>query len=430
MHRMDLQGLVTEKFLRYVSVNTRSDESSGTHPSSVCQFDLARILVRELQDLGADEVFFDEEHCYIYSKIKASGVSDATGDSGGAEASGSAGASGAALPKIGFIAHMDTSPEASGENIRPQVIADYDGGEIRLSEDRVLRPSEFPELSAYVGQTIITSDGTTLLGSDDKSGIAEIMTMVEYFLSHTEIPHGEICIAFTPDEEIGEGTEFFDIERFGADFAYTVDGGELGELSYENFNAASANIKVIGRNVHPGEAFGKMINASRLAMEIDSLLSADERPEKTRDRQGFYHLTDMQGDANEASIKYIIRDHDLELFTKKKETVAEVCREVQARYPGARVEAEIKDSYYNMLEKIKPRFEIVERAASAMRRCGVEPKFEPIRGGTDGAMLSYKGLLCPNLCAGGHNFHGVYEYVSCESMARITEILIEIARGE
>ena len=406
---MDLQEKVTERFLRYIAVNTRSDETTGTHPSTLCQFDLARLLVRELQEMGVKDICFDEEHCYIYSKIKASGES---------------------MPRIGFIAHMDTSPEASGENVRPKIWQKYPGGEICLSGDRVLRPEEFPELHRYIGQTLITTDGTTLLGADDKSGIAEIMTMVEYYLSHPEEEHGEICIAFTPDEEIGEGTEHFDIERFNADFAYTVDGGVLGELSYENFNAASANIRVIGRNVHPGEAFGKMINASRLAFEIDRLLPQDERPEKTRDRQGFYHLTDMQGDCNEASLKYILRDHDQELFERKKKTVEQVCRTVEQKYPGARVEVQITDSYYNMLEKIKPHFEIVERAASAMRRCGVEPVIEPIRGGTDGAMLSYKGLVCPNLCAGGHNFHGVYEYVSCESMGKIVEILIEIVKDQ
>lgn len=406
---MDLQQNVTNKFLRYVSIDTRSDENSGTHPSTPGQFDLAKVLVTELHELGCDEVFFDKEHCYIYSRIKASGEG---------------------LPKIGFIAHMDTSPEASGTNVRPFLHQKYSGGEIFLSEGRVLDPVSFPELKQYVGQTLITTDGTTLLGADDKSGIAEIMAMAEYFLSHPQEKHGEICIAFTPDEEIGEGSDFFDIQRFGADFAYTVDGGVLGELSYENFNAASAEIRVTGRNVHPGDAYGKMIHASRLAMEIDSLLPSDERPEKTRDHQGFYHLTSMQGDTSEAILSYILRDHDAGLFEAKKATVREVCRRVEEKYPGAKIELEIKDSYFNMLEKIKPHFEIVERCASAMRRCGVEPKIEPIRGGTDGAMLSYKRLLCPNLCAGGHNFHGVYEYVSCESMAKIVQILIEIVKGE
>lgn len=405
---MEFQPSVTEKFLRYVEIDTRSDENSGTHPSTPGQFDLAKLLVTELHELGCNEVFFDEEHCYIYSRIKASGEG---------------------FPKIGFIAHMDTSPEASGTDVRPFLHKKYSGGEIYLSEGRVLDPESFPELKQYVGQTLITSDGTTLLGSDDKSGIAEIMTMAEYFLSHPQEKHGEICIAFTPDEEIGEGSDFFDIARFGADFAYTVDGGVLGELSYENFNAASAEIRVVGRNVHPGDAYGKMIHASRIAMEIDSLLPSDERPEKTRDHQGFYHLTSMQGDTSEAMLSYILRDHDAGIFEAKKATVREVCRKVGEKYPGAKIEVEIKDSYYNMLEKIQPHFEIVERCASAMRRCGVEPRIEPIRGGTDGAMLSYKGLLCPNLCAGGHNFHGVYEYVSCESMAKIAQILVEIVKG-
>ena len=421
---MNIQDETCSRFLSYVKIDTKSDEESGLHPSTQKQLDLARLLSKELEKLQVEH-FFDEEKGYLYAWL-----SDNTG-SGKSTA-------------IGFIAHMDTSPEASGENVKPQFVNNYGGGDILLGKGeiktgeekdngeastRVLRPVDFPELKKYIGQTLITSDGTTLLGADDKAGIAEIMTMVSYFVSNPEIPHGKICVAFTPDEEIGEGTYGFDIERFGADYAYTVDGGELGEISYENFNAASATIHVIGRNVHPGEAFGKMIHAGRIAMEIEAGLPNEERPEKTKDHQGFYHLTDMSGDPSEATLKYILRDHDEAEFSKKKETVKRVCKEVEEAHPGVTIEVEIKDSYYNMLEKIKPHFEIVEKAIEAMKKCGIEPKIEPIRGGTDGAMLSYKGLLCPNLCAGGHNFHGVYEYVSVQSMGKITELLIQIAEN-
>lgn len=437
---MDFRKELVERFLRFVRVDTQSDENSGTHPSTSKQLNLASLIERELREMGFSErgtacgpddraigcYCFDESTCYVYGHLKPTDGADNT------------------CPKIGFVAHMDTSPEASGADVKPQIIENYDGGDILLggtsqtttdqdqkaaSPARILSPKDFPELLKYKGQTLITTDGTTLLGADDKAGVAEILTMLNYFIRHPEIPHGPVRFAFTPDEEIGEGTLNFSIERFDSDFAYTVDGGELGELSYENFNAASATIKVTGRNVHPGEAYGKMIHASRLAMEIESRLPADERPEKTKDHQGFYHLTDMHGDASEATLKYIIRDHDLALFEEKKKTVEEVCRALESENPGAKIDVQIKDTYYNMLEKIKPHFEVVERCAEAMKRCGVEPRIEPIRGGTDGALLSYRGIPCPNICAGGHNFHGVYEYISCESMEKIVAILIEIAKG-
>lgn len=424
---------VVERFLRYVKVDTQSDEVSGTHPSTSKQLDLARVLVSELEELGFSNTAdahtglwyaFDAEHGYIYAHIPANAGADETLADEVAKA-----------PKIGLIAHMDTSPEASGADVKPQIIEHYEGGDIVLggtatsSEGtKVLRPADFPELLKYKGQTLLTSDGTTLLGADDKAGIAEIMTMVNIFLQHPEMAHGPIRVAFTPDEEIGEGTLFFDQKLFDADYAYTVDGGELGELSYENFNAASAKIHVIGRNVHPGEAYGKMIHAARLAMEIEARLPSSERPEKTRDHEGFYHLTEISGDASEATMHYILRDHDAGAFAKKKETVVEVCEALEAEYPGAKIEVEISDTYFNMIDKIKPHFEIVERAAEAMKRCGMEPRIEPIRGGTDGATLSYRGLLCPNLCAGGHNFHGVYEFISCQAMEQITELLVEILK--
>ena len=435
----EIQKEVVERFLRYVRIDTQSDEESGLHPSTSKQFDLARVLVSELEELGVD-YFFDEEKCYLYAwRAPSDSLTIRSSDPAASPSSDSspkalAGAA-SSIPAIGFIAHMDTSPEASGANVDPKIVENYDGGDILLggakasdASARILSPKDFPELLKYKGQTLITSDGSTLLGADDKAGVAEIMTMLNYLIQHPQIPHGKICVAFTPDEEIGEGTLGFDIGRFGAEYAYTVDGGELGELSYENFNAASATIKITGRNVHPGEAFGKMIHAARLAMEIEAQLPPEERPEKTKDHQGFYHLTDISGDASEATMKYILRDHDQVLFEKKKEMVREVCAKVEATHPGAKIEVEIKDSYFNMLEKIKPHFYVVERCREAMLRCGIEPRIEPIRGGTDGATLSFKGLPCPNICAGGHNFHGVYEYISCEAMAKITGLLVELAR--
>ena len=399
---MNLQETVTEKFLNYIKIDTTSSETSGTHPSSSSQFELAKILVDELNSLGADDVIFDEDHCYIYAKIKGNRED---------------------LPKVGFIAHMDTSSEASGKVNDPIITPDYDGGPVG-----VLDPSEFPELKDYIGQTLICTDGTSLLGSDDKSGIAEIMTMAQTIINDKDMERGDICIAFTPDEEIGEGTEYFDIEKFGADFAYTVDGGRLGEVSYENFNAASAKITIKGRNVHPGEACGKMINSLRLSSLIDSKIPSDMRPETTKDREGFFHLLSVEGDPSETTMRYIKRDHDRGLFEKKKKMMEDIVNEVSAQYEGAVITAEIKDTYYNMYEIIKPRYEIVDYVIKAMEKTGVKPLIEPVRGGTDGAMLSYKGLLCPNICAGGHNFHGIYEFVTCESMAKITEILIETIR--
>lgn len=438
-----IQKEVVERFLRYVRIDTQSDEESGLHPSTSKQFDLARVLVSEIEALGV-EYFFDEKNCYLYASLAPSEDPSSSSDPSSPKALAGAASS---IPAIGFVAHMDTSPEASGANVDPKIVENYDGGDILLGgagasscsasseaaafagAARILSPKDFPELLKYKGQTLITSDGSTLLGADDKAGVAEIMTMLNYLIQHPEIPHGKICVAFTPDEEIGEGTLGFDIGRFGAEYAYTVDGGELGELSYENFNAASATIKITGRNVHPGEAYGKMIHAARLAMEIEANLPPEERPEKTKDHQGFYHLTDISGDASEATMKYILRDHDQVLFEKKKETVREVCAKVESAHPGAKIKVEIKDSYFNMLEKIKPHFYVVERCREAMLRCGIEPRIEPIRGGTDGATLSYKGLPCPNICAGGHNFHGVYEYISCEAMAKIAGLLVELAKA-
>ena len=403
----------TEKFLRYISMDTTSSEDSGEHPSTEGQFELAKSLVMELLKMGIprEDLFFDEEHCYIYAKIRSNTARD--------------------IPAIGFIAHMDTSPEASGKDVRAQFVFDYEGDDIELKAGNVLSPDIFPELLLYKGKTLITTDGTTLLGADDKAGIAEIMTMADHLLENSDIEHGDICIAFTPDEEIGEGTEFFDVEKFGADFAYTVDGGALGEISYENFNAASASIVIKGCNVHPGEAKDKMVSAIRIAMKIDSLIPDSERPETTCDREGFFHLCNVSGDVSSASLKYIIRDHSMEKFEEKKQRIRDICDKVSSECPSCHIECDINDTYYNMYEKICPdNMYIVDRAMSAMKALDIEPQVLPVRGGTDGAMLSFKGLPCPNICAGGHNFHGVYEYICVESMDKIAELLVKIATDD
>lgn len=404
---------VITRFIRYIAVDTASDETTGTSPSTAKQFDLANILIDELKGMGVpdEDIFFDSEHCYLYCRLKAS--VDA----------------GNSLPKIGFIAHMDTSPEAPGKCVSPRFIENYDGGDIDIGNGKVLSPEFFPEMKLYSGKTLITTDGSTLLGADDKAGIAEIMSMIDHFLNHPECEHGEICIAFTPDEEIGEGTKHFDVARFGADFAYTVDGGRIGEISYENFNAASAVITVTGRTVHPGDAYGKMINSLRLAGLIDAEIPVGERPESTRDHEGFFHLFELSGTCEKTVMRYLIRDHSLDLFEEKKMRLAGICEKVMADNPGAVITTEITDTYYNMISRIMPdNAFIVDRCTGAMKRVGIEPFTEPIRGGTDGAALSFMGLPCPNICSGGHNYHGVYEYICRESMEKITELLIEIAR--
>ena len=437
-----MNGDVLARFLRYVKVDTQSDENSGTHPSSKKQKDLAHLIAQELEEMGFQRMempsviqqtsqttnragnasegaqvplatyVLDEEHGYLYARLDHPDITS---------------------PRIGLIAHLDTSPEVSGTQVNPQIVENYDGNPIVLGVDsdcttRLLDPEEFPELLKYKGQTLVTTDGTTLLGADDKAGIAEILSMVSYYLDHPDEPHVPIRFAFTPDEEIGEGTLYFDQKIFDADYAYTVDGGELGELSYENFNAAGATIQITGRNVHPGEAYGKMIHAARMAMEIEAALPSEARPEKTRDHEGFFHLTEITGDTSEATMHYIIRDHDASDFAKKKELLLRVCETVERAHPGAHIDVELGDTYYNMIDRIRPHMDIVERAAEAMRRCDIEPRIEPIRGGTDGATLSYRGLLCPNLCAGGHNFHGVYEFISVEAMTLITTLLIELTK--
>ena len=399
---------VIERFLRYVKIDTQSDEDAQTQPSTAKQFDLARLLYNELTEMGAKDVFLDEAHCYVYARISA--------NDGGKQ------------PKtLGFISHMDTSPEASGENVKTRIIENYDGEDITLNEEQriVLKTSVFPEIKDYIGQTLIVTDGTTLLGADDKAGVAEIMTMAHRLLTDDSIKHGDIAIAFTPDEEIGAGTDNFDLKRFGADYAYTVDGGGIGELEFETFNAASADITVRGVNVHTGEAKNKMVNAARIAAEFDSLLPPEQKPEFTEGREGFFHLMNIEGSTESATLSYLIRDHDRTKFEAKKALISKLADILNLRYGEGTVTAEVKDTYYNMREKIEPDFMfLVENVSECMKKLDIEPKIQPIRGGTDGSSLSFKGLPCPNICTGGHNYHGRYEYCCVESMEKICDLLV------
>jgi len=394
------------RFLRYVQINTQSDDSILTCPSSAVQLVFAGVLAEELNDLGLNEISLDENG-YVMASLSAN-IDDA-------------------VPVIGFIAHMDTSPDVSGESVKPGVHRNYDGNNIILNDlGIVLAPQEFPELLKYKGQTLITSDGTTLLGADDKAGIAEIMTALEWMHAHPEFKHGTIKIAFTPDEEIGRGADLFAVEKFGADFAYTVDGGEVGELEYENFNAAGVTVSIQGRNVHPGSAKNTMRNALLIAMELNGLLPVSERPEFTEGREGFYHLTDLSGCVEEASMKYIIRDHSREKFAQRKQLFENAVNYMNQKYGLNTITLEIQDQYYNMQKKIQPVMYIVDLAEQAMQALGIEPIVRPIRGGTDGARLSYMGLPCPNLFTGGHNFHSKYEYIPLESMQKAVQLILKI----
>ena len=395
-----------ERLLKYVKVWTTSDPESGTHPSTMRQFDLAHQLVQELKDLGLTDAHVDE-HCYVYATLPATPGQES------------------AKP-LGFIAHMDTTDDASGENVNPQIHPNYDGGKVVLPvTGTVLDPAQFPFLTEMKGQTLITTDGSTLLGADDKAGVSEIMTMLERVISEKR-PHGKLCIGFTPDEEIGEGASLFDIPGFGADFAYTVDGGDAGSVEYENFNAAAATVTIHGFSVHPGSAKDTMINASNVAMEFHGALPVMARPETTEGRQGFYHLCQMYGDVTEAKLGYILRDHDAAKLQFKKDNLLDIAAYLNGKYGDGTVEVEIKDSYRNMLEKIKPHFHLVETARKAIRMAGLEPEEVPVRGGTDGATLSWMGLPCPNLGTGGFNFHGVCECTTVERMDRCTQIVLNI----
>lgn len=406
------KNALLERFLRYVKIDTKSDPESTTFPSSEKQFDLANVLYQELKDMGITDVTYDKEHCYVYATIPSNMDAEQAKN----------------VPVIGFIAHMDTSPEISGKDVKPRVIENYDGKDIVLNEEQqiILSTEDDAALASYEGKTLIVTDGTTLLGADDKAGVSEIMTAAAEILAHPERPHGVIKIAFTPDEEVGAGVDHFDVEGFGAQFAYTVDGGHEGELEYENFNAASAKVFVNGKSIHPGSAKNRMVNASLLAGDFMQQLPAAQRPEHTEGYEGFYHLTSMKGSIEAAQLNYIIRDHDKELFEQKKAYFKQVCDFMNQKYGEGFFRVEIKDSYYNMKEQIMPVFHLIENAQQAMQDCGVEPQTTPIRGGTDGCRLSFMGLPCPNLFTGGHNFHGRYEYACLDSMLKSVEVIQRI----
>jgi len=402
-----LKTSVVERFTRYVKIFTQSDHDSTTFPTTACQFDLARLLVEELHDLGLVDVVMDQNG-YVYGTLPANTTAPA--------------------PVIGFVAHMDTSPDLSGKDVKPQFV-EYNGGDIILNREKgiVLSPREFPDLNKYVGKTLITTDGTTLLGADDKAGLAEIMAALEHLAAHSEIKHGVIKVGFTPDEEVGQGADRFDIAGFGADFAYTMDGGEVGELQYENFNAAAAKIYIQGRSVHPGASKNKMINASLVGIEINNQLPIEKRPDSTENYEGFFHLTHFNGDVEQAELKYIIREHDRQTFEAMKASLTAIVAQLNAKY-GNRVTLDLHDTYYNMKEKIEPVMHVIDLARSAMEAVGVTPLVIPIRGGTDGARLSYDGLPCPNIFTGGHNAHGRYEYIPVFAMEKAVEVILQIVQ--
>lgn len=399
---------VTDRFLSYVAFDTQSDELTNMTPSTPGQMVFARFLKEQLEKMGLEEISLDDNG-YLMATLPSNCGDDA--------------------PVVGFIAHLDTAPDMSGKHVNPRIVKNYDGKSILLNEKEniVLSPEEFPEMLNYIGQDLIVTDGTTLLGADDKAGIAEIVTAVAYLQEHPEIKHGKIRIAFNPDEEIGKGAHKFDVERFGAEFAYTMDGGAVGELEYENFNAASAKVTIKGRNVHPGTAKHKMVNSIRVATQFIVMLPRWETPEHTEGYEGFYHLVGIEGSVEETVLTYIIRDHDRERFESRKREIEHLVRKTNIEFPGC-ASVEIKDQYYNMREKIEPVMHIIEVAEKAMLEAGVEPKVQPIRGGTDGAQLSFKGLPCPNIFAGGENFHGRYEYVSIQSMEKAASVIVNICR--
>ncbi len=400
---------VTDRFLRYVKYDTQSDELTNLTPSTPGQFKFAQVLEKELRELGLEEISLDENG-YLMATLPAN--TDKAG-----------------VPTIGFIAHLDTSPDMSGHNVKPRIVESYDGGDITLNEEEhiILSPSQFPELLNYLGQNLIVTDGATLLGADDKAGIAEIISAVVYLQKNPEIKHGKIRVAFNPDEEIGQGAHKFDVGRFGADWAYTMDGGEIGELEYENFNAAVAKVTFKGRNVHPGYAKHKMVNSIRMANQFILMLPRWETPEHTEGYEGFYHLVQIEGDVEKTTLTYIIRDHDRDRFERRKKELEHLVRKTNNEFPDS-CTIEIKDQYYNMREKIEPVMHIIEIAEQAMKDAGVTPKVQPIRGGTDGAQLSFKGLPCPNIFAGGLNFHGRFEFVPIPSMEKARDVIVEIAR--
>lgn len=399
---------LVERFFDYISYDTQSDEETNMTPSTPGQMVFVKHLKEELEKMGLEEITLDDNG-YLMASLPSN--TDKT------------------VPTVGFIAHMDTAPDMSGKHVNPRIVTDYDGNDIVLNQEQgiVLSPADFPELKDYIGQDLIVTDGTTLLGADDKAGIAEIVTAVAYLQAHPEIKHGKIRIAFNPDEEIGKGAHKFDVERFGCEFAYTMDGGEIGELEYENFNAAYAKVTIKGRNVHPGSAKHKMVNSIRVAANFIEMLPRWETPEHTEGYEGFYHLVGIQGSVEQTVLTYIIRDHDRNRFESRKKEIEHLVRKTNTEYPGS-TSVEMGDQYYNMREKIEPVMHIINYAEEAMRMAGVKPKVQPIRGGTDGAQLSFKGLPCPNIFAGGLNFHGRYEFVPIKSMEKAAEVIVEIAR--
>ncbi len=404
-----MKAEIIERFTSYVKVDTQSNEEITTCPSTPGQLTLANQLVEELKTIGLEEVTIDENG-YVMATLPSNTTKQA--------------------PTIGFLSHVDTATDFTGKNVKPQIVENYDGNDIILNKELnvVLSPKDFPSLSNYIGHTLITTDGTTLLGADDKSGVAEIMTAMAYLVQHPEIKHGKVRVAFTPDEEIGRGPHKFDVERFNAKFAYTVDGGPLGELEYESFNAASAKITVKGTNIHPGTAKGKMVNSAKIAMELHNKLPVAEAPEYTEGYEGFYHLISFNGEVEETKLSYIIRDHDRDLFNARKDFMKKIVGELQEKYGQDRILLELHDQYYNMKDKIEPVMEIVDIASQAMKNLDIEPKIAPIRGGTDGSQLSYMGLPTPNIFTGGENFHGKYEFISVDNMVKATNVIIEIVK--
>lgn len=399
---------VEERFLEYVKIDTKSDTTTGTTPSTKGQLVLADILAKELKEMGLNDVTISE-YGYVYATLEKNCNKN--------------------IPTIGFIAHMDTAPDYSGKDVNPQIVKHYDGGDIKLNEDTVLSPKFSPELKNYVGKTLITTDGNTLLGADDKAGIAEIMTAVEYLINHPEIEHGDIKIGFTPDEEIGEGADHFDVKYFGADFAYTLDGGAIGESEYENFHAAGVKVTIKGVNVHPGYAKNKMVNSITIANEFASMVPADEVPEKTSGYEGFYHLIELNGTVENTSMQYIIRDFFDDTFIKRQEKLKEIEKTLNNKYGEGTVTVDIKEQYRNMKEMVEPVMHIVDNAKKAMEEADVIPEIRPIRGGTDGSRLSYMGLPTPNMFTGGENFHGKYEYIAIESMEKAVQVVVNIVKN-
>lgn len=398
---------VVDKFIKYIQFDTESDTQTGLTPSTPGQMVLAQELVKELEEMGMSQVSLDQNG-YVMAVLPSNMDKD--------------------IPTVGFVAHMDTSPDFTGKNVKPQFVENYDGEDIVLNKEQniIMKVADFPDLKMYKGQSLITTDGTTLLGADDKAGVAEIMTAVEYLINHPEIKHGPVHIGFTPDEEIGQGADFFNVEKFGADFAYTLDGGEIGELQFENFNAAYAEVSFKGRNVHPGMAKDKLINSMHIMQEFAAELPKDEVPEKTENYEGFYHLLGMEGSVENSKLQYIIRDFDMDAYIERKNKFESLCADIQSKYGEESVSLQMKDQYFNMREKVEPVKYIVDIAEQAMKDVGVTPMVVPIRGGTDGSRLSYMGLPCPNIFAGGHNFHGRFEYVPVDSMQKAVDVILKV----